>query len=587
MRITGLQLTIRSIPNRRQRNFEMKCFLKTLTSHFIVLLSLITIGCQSATEISVSSPRQVKKATPSPPAPTPTPTLTGCDLPTASSTTVFADGAGTSVDPFIICNIHQLQKMGEDLDAYYELGQNIDATATASGSGIAPWTDGKGFNPIGGCGADYSCAAAGDNGPFSGSFHGNDYTIDGLYIARDMDGVGLFGLTDASAVITNVIFTNANVIVNDGTSKFTGIVVGKALSPIRNVTVGGTLTGHTNIGGIAGYSNRLIENCHSSATVSGLTGTFDGSYAGGIVGKGARILSSSNSGNVTTGGYAGGIAGFMKSNQSYYNNFRIVDSFSTGDIYTTYGGAGGIVGSAYVKAQDVGSYIKRCAASGDIKANYYFAGGIAGWADMSIIESGSTATVTANSYYSVGGLAGVFSAEKAVAPVVIENSYARGNVSALSSFNSGGLVGISRGTASVPIQIKNSFATGDIQGTVSVGGLVGKANYNEVTNSFATGAVSQTGTGDGAGVLDEITAGKSINNYWFDIGSDPSSCNVVKSGSAAPSPNECTSYPGALSDFYLSTHPVFDQGGSVPWDFTSIWETQASDFPKLRNIPSL
>ncbi|MBA7656028.1 hypothetical protein ES703_63941 [subsurface metagenome] len=40
-------------------------------------------------------------------------------------------GSGTAQDPYIITNVDQLQEMKDDLSAWYELGNDIDATATS------------------------------------------------------------------------------------------------------------------------------------------------------------------------------------------------------------------------------------------------------------------------------------------------------------------------------------------------------------------------------------------------------------------------------------------------------------------------
>lgn len=55
-------------------------------------------------------------------------------------------GSGTAGDPYIIYDVNDLQAMKDDLTAYYELANNIDASATSG------WNGGKGFEPIG-CGA--------------------------------------------------------------------------------------------------------------------------------------------------------------------------------------------------------------------------------------------------------------------------------------------------------------------------------------------------------------------------------------------------------------------------------------------------
>ena len=52
-------------------------------------------------------------------------------------------GAGTGANPYIITNVTQLQEMSGGLNAWYELGDNIDASATVH------WNGGQGFVPVG------------------------------------------------------------------------------------------------------------------------------------------------------------------------------------------------------------------------------------------------------------------------------------------------------------------------------------------------------------------------------------------------------------------------------------------------------
>lgn len=46
-------------------------------------------------------------------------------------------GSGTQADPYIISDVDDLQAMSDDLTAYYELGGDIDASATTGWNGGA------------------------------------------------------------------------------------------------------------------------------------------------------------------------------------------------------------------------------------------------------------------------------------------------------------------------------------------------------------------------------------------------------------------------------------------------------------------
>lgn len=85
-------------------------------------------------------------------------------------------GTGTQQDPYIIQDVTDLQNVNNDLTAYYELGNDIDASDTVN------WNSGEGFIPIGEW-----------NNEFTGNFDGKGYTISNLYIDNQGSSAGLFG----------------------------------------------------------------------------------------------------------------------------------------------------------------------------------------------------------------------------------------------------------------------------------------------------------------------------------------------------------------------------------------------------------
>jgi len=109
--------------------------------------------------------------------------MAGLKIPTAlasNSSEPHWNGLEYEVD-----NVQELQWMNNDSDNDYVLTSDIDATETQS------WNSGNGFDPIG---------DSGDN--FKGSFDGNGYIVENLYIDRSStDHIGLFGYTDSVAVI--------------------------------------------------------------------------------------------------------------------------------------------------------------------------------------------------------------------------------------------------------------------------------------------------------------------------------------------------------------------------------------------------
>ncbi len=102
---------------------------------------------------------------------------------------------GTSLHPFQISDVNELQFMSYDLSSYFKLTGDIDASVTLS------WNSGAGFTPIGNSSA-----------PFTGTFNGNSYTISDLFINLPLtNDVGLFGYTSNGATIENVGLVNANI----------------------------------------------------------------------------------------------------------------------------------------------------------------------------------------------------------------------------------------------------------------------------------------------------------------------------------------------------------------------------------------
>ncbi len=152
-------------------------------------------------------------------------------------------GSGTEANPYIIHDVIDLQAMENDLTAYYELGSDIDASATSG------WNGGLGFDPIG----DHW--AYGD--PFIGYFDGKGYKIIDLFINRPATNyVGLFGGTDGGmpeplpgGEIQNVTLENCNI-----TGGFrVGGLAGILFAHVTNCHTSGSIKGSRGLGGLAGY----------------------------------------------------------------------------------------------------------------------------------------------------------------------------------------------------------------------------------------------------------------------------------------------------------------------------------------------
>ncbi len=359
-------------------------------------------------------------------------------------------GTGAMDDPYIICNSNQLQAMKDDLDAHYELGQDIDASSISTDTCPAGTTGTcTGFQPIGDCGVDGHCDNA-DDMPFTGTLDGKGFTISDLRIninlTSDDSYAGLFGATSGTN-IRNIGLLNVDISSSSDCDSFAGGLVG------RN-------------------SSSSITNSYSTGNVSSSADLF--SYAGGLVGENisSSITNSYSTGNVSpsvssrTQSHAGGLVGRNSSSS-------ITNSYSTGNVFSSapafQSNTGGLVG------ENDSSSITNSYSTGNVSSS-----------------------AAANSI--TGGLVGNnFSSS-------ITNSYSTGNASSSTSSGSsvsyaGGLVGINNSSSS----ITNSYSTGNASSSTSLnfsnsfaGGLAGRnSSSSSITNSYYdqnTSTLSENGS---------------------------------------------------------------------------------------------
>jgi hypothetical protein len=236
-------------------------------------------------------------------------------VPMGSAQGFSGAGSGTEQDPYIITNVYQLQEMNNDLDAWYELGNDIDASATRNWNWNEEEGIYKGFSPVGG---------------FTGHFDGRGHIITHLYINRTsveagLQDIGLFGYVMGSEIknvgllevdITGGHETGALVANNDGGISHaysTGRV--KSVADFLYWAIGGlvglnhdgatiinsystaSVSGAYSVGGLVGSNSGVITNCYSTGDVSGVEDV------GGLVGSnGAGVCLDSEDVPLTVGG---------------------------------------------------------------------------------------------------------------------------------------------------------------------------------------------------------------------------------------------------------------------------------------------
>jgi len=349
-------------------------------------------------------------------------------------------GAGTLASPYEISNCLQLQNMSLNLNANYELVNNIDCSDTIN------WNSGAGFAPIG-TGIDIGAS------PFRGSLQGNDYNITDLYINNNTaQYVALFGYSVNSTINKVHLF---NVFVSGGKTGSSLIVGGLAGAfddngTIANSSVHGNITSKGNAGAryTGGLSGWVWANKH-------LPKIYNSSFTGNI----------SATGNDGTGGLVGWSDGIIN-----YSFADVKLNSSNSDV-------GGLVGINAVDGADIG-IIDNSYSTGNVSViepgtSSTRTGGLVGDNNARILHSYSIVNVSGTS--NIGGLVG----DSDSANSFILNSYACGNVNVKKSNGyGGGLIGYTDGGSS----INYSYSAGILRGGRGVGGFVG--SDKEGTGSY-------------------------------------------------------------------------------------------------------
>jgi len=380
----------------------------------------------------------------------------------------FAGGNGTSDNPFQITSHEQLNSVRNylnDNEVHFILMNDIDLTEEFLEGG-AYYNYGQGWIPIGS-----------NNNPFSGFFNGNNFVIKGLYINRNADFQGFFGLING-ANINNLGVSNIEVY---GGSFYIGGLVGNSLySDVINCYTTGIVSGtYSNIGGLVGYSSYSTFNrCYNESYVS-----CEYAQVGGLIGlnENSTLISCYNAGNVY--GHSGYIGGLIGINE----NSDITDCFSRGIIEGDYV-VGGLIGR-----NNHHSNIENCYATGEIIGGNK-TGGFVGYNVYLTNISNCFSNCFVKGKDEVGGFIGYITDD-----CQIHNSYSIGNIE-VSEIYSG------------------------------IGGFCGKNNNCIISYCYSTGSV-KTKDGqniNGKGFVGEIItgAGFEMNSNYFDTESSEQTSSI-------------------------------------------------------------
>ena len=302
-----------------------------------------------------------------------------------SGVTAFAfsgSGAGTNVDPYQITTCAQLQSINLELDASYELANDIDCTS-ASGS----WT------PIGAVGAG-----------FTGTLDGQNHKITNLDLSGISDTTnfaGMFSAIEGSAVVKDLSIIDSELNAGNNSGMITGGL----------------------------YDSATLDDVYAQATI-----TCHGDNCGGLVGSqhdasvinnsGADVTVANN--DISTGGLVGWVSGAGTIQQSFANGFI------SGTLYV-----GGLIGA--VNTISGVATVTNTYANATVEGDEYV-GGIAGMA-AELNLTNSYAVGSASGTNSIGGLVGYFYGHMAETFAAVHVTGTGGSVGAVTGHFQGGTVG--------------------------------------------------------------------------------------------------------------------------------------------------
>ena len=240
----------------------------------------------------------------------------------ATLTTIPWSGSGTEADPWVIFYPSQLDLLAQKVNGthgyiadsftekYFKLGADIAYDPNDLDA------NGENYTAIGTCinNTDYK---------FGGTFDGDGHTVSGIRINKDKRHQGLFGYIYDNGKVKNVTLTNTVITARC----VAGGIVGYNQGTVENCHVESSVSILANennqieFGGIAGDNNGGIYGCTSSATVSD-NGKTTCKVFGGIAGRSRTICYSLVlDANISAYDYYGAIAGSNNNGLYLKNNY--------------------------------------------------------------------------------------------------------------------------------------------------------------------------------------------------------------------------------------------------------------------------
>ncbi|MEO1853798.1 GLUG motif-containing protein [Chromohalobacter sp.] len=287
------------------------------------------------------------------------------------TTTLFEDGAGTSVDPFTLTGWQQLHNIKRNDDVltggyHFALIDDLDnSTAGYADLASSSANGGKGWDPIGG-----------RIDAFKGTLEGQGHRVGDLTIVRpDEDHIGLFGALGRNSTIRNIAMADADI-----TGKgYVGSLVGttSGTGSVRDAFASGHVAGEFAVGGMIGSNSGGLENVRASVDVEG------DSSIGGLVGdNGGDMSKAYATGQVTGDDRVGGLIGRTLSAE-------LNDVYATGAVNGKTS-VGGLVG------RNSHNTINNAYATGSVKGGEFYVGGLVGNDTSSTVTDSYYATTDAD-----------------------------------------------------------------------------------------------------------------------------------------------------------------------------------------------
>ncbi|MFT0891467.1 YDG domain-containing protein [Pseudochelatococcus sp. G4_1912] len=498
----------------------------------------------------------------------------------------------------------------------YILGNDLDLSA-ALANGNGHWrnvntkddtAERYGFSPIGN-----------SNNAFTGTFNGNGFKIQNLFISRKFDNnTGLFGVLGYGAHVHDVTLNNAYVTGNNWVGALAGQTVGAGkITDVSasnvHINYGNSVPTGVNIGGLIGVNTFTVKNASISNVDIHMMLKASGTAVGGLVGVNTGTLDNvfiDGSATIYARESVGGLVGI---NKGVVRNATVTNAVVTAHMLQ----GGGLVG-----LNDLGGSIEKAAVS---LSAVYGASGIGGFAGVNnarirdaavkdvvvgkaadnVIEGGGfvgnnqsrglieavfSEGVTVTGDAQIGGLVGynqgiikqsyvdtnqitskassVTSTGKQAGGLVGDNAgsiiiaYATATIAGLNQV--GGLVGRNRGT------IDDAYATGKVSAqdlapgsANNVGGLVGWAESGRISRIYATGSAELISTNVNVGGLVGFFTGGTINGSFWNT--DVNNQGVVVGAGASS-----TAGIIGLSAAEFKDTAIF-MSKATGWNFSIIW----------------